>query len=285
MRKRKPQRVGKLTWMPGSSSSQKDSYLDTFHHFRNDLSILREVNQSLPQSVQQMAERRRREIQRRKSKLSRGAALQLDAFLTNIKKRKMGKTLSLTGEAAQVVWQLVSGMIFENRSVMFIRDMSLVYLITSFEDFLHDIMLAAFTQKPEIMSTKGKSVTLEELFKCKDLEALLDAVREREIQSCLNQNIEGVDDYFRNRFKIAISQFPDWKQFAERFYRRNIIIHNSGMVNDIYRNKTGYRGADTRMTVTEDYLRQSIDIFEVKVMKLSKTFAKKFGRVRPSRGL
>ena len=36
---------------------------------------------------------------------------------------------------------------------------------------------------------------------------------------------------------IAISEYVDWENFKERFYRRNILIHNSGMPNAQYRKK------------------------------------------------
>ena len=49
---------------------------------------------------------------------------------------------------------------------------------------------------------------------------------------------------------------------TERFYRRNIIIHNNGIVNEKYREKTGYKGKDEILDVSEEYLNKSLKLFQ-----------------------
>ena len=67
----------------------------------------------------------------------------------------------------------------------------------------------------------------------------------------------------------------NWNEFKERFYRRNIIIHNSGKPNKLYRTKTGYDGEDERLTVSKVYLKDSIRLFKMMSDKIALTFKTK----------
>jgi hypothetical protein len=65
------------------------------------------------------------------------------------------------------------------------------------------------------------------------------------------------------------------KKFKERFYRRNILTHNSGIPNELYRKKTGSTQKE-RLTVSKEYLDESIVIFENTATKLAKKLKEKF---------
>ena len=79
---------------------------------------------------------------------------------------------------------------------MFIRDMSLVYLVATFESFLQAILKLSFQKKPEILATSQRSVTLEEFVKFEDIEQARYQIIERETASIINQSIEDIDGYF-----------------------------------------------------------------------------------------
>jgi len=261
----------------------KGSYFEAYNNLRNDLHILRELNSQLPKSIEKMVSKKKKQIRKRMQNLDEKSKEELDEFIESLGKyvkvaKKTKKGLTLKGKPAELVSEFVfDAFLFPNRFNMFIRDMSLVYLVAEFESFLSQILQISFQIKPEILMTCQKSITLEELLKFKDINDLRQQIIEKEILSIINQDIEEINRYFTEKFHIEISQFVDWKGFTERFYRRNILIHNSGLPNRIYRLKTGYKGKDERLTVPENYLAESIKLFEEMAMKIYESFHDKFG--------
>lgn len=138
--------------------------------------------------------------------------------------------------------------IVRSQSTNIIRDMSLVYVVALFEGFLQNIFQISFKKKPESLRTCQKNMTYEELLKFKDIDDAKSGIIEKEIL-IVNEDIEDVRKYIKRKFGIEISDFVNWEDFKERFYRRNVLIHNSGMPNKLYRLKTGYSGENKRLTV------------------------------------
>ena len=198
--------------------------------------------------------------------------------------RKIGESLGKSStkrvraspEMAKAFTDLLDLFVFEGRSAMFIRDMSLVYLVAIYESFLQRILLTLFEKKPEAMTSGRKPATTEELISCRSVEEVRQLISDKEVRSVMCQDVESIRNYFRERFSVELSKFTDWKQFIERFYRRNIIVHNSGFTNETYRTKTGYKGKDKRMTVSQIYLDESIQLFEDAARRLSEHFQRKF---------
>jgi hypothetical protein len=273
---RKTKRITTITWT--TKKVNENPFSEALYDFHNSMLTLRGVNESLPQWVKPMAEQKQREYVEALKKLSPKERKQVLEFA----KITGPGTRKLSGTKAELVYERLDALIFERSSVRLVRDMTLVYLIVSFEDFLEDLLATVFGRKPESMATKSKNVTFEQICKSKTLEDLLSELSELEIRSCLNQDIYKVNEYFSDHFKIEIRECaPDWKKFAERFYRRNILVHNSGMVDEIYRTKTGYKGPDVKLMVTETYLSKSIQLFEKTAMELAKEFNDKYGKGLP----
>jgi hypothetical protein len=146
---------------------------------------------------------------------------------------------------------------------VFIREMSLVYLIAEFESFLANILRDTFNAKPQALASAKKCLTNEEVVKSINIKEIKNAVIEREIAETLRLDIGDIGQYFEQKLKINISTLPKWILIKERFYRRNLLLHNSSIINDIYRQKTGYKGSTIRIIVSEEYLSESIEIFRV----------------------
>lgn len=143
-----------------------------------------------------------------------------------------------------------------------IGDMSLVYLVAVFENFLKRILVDSFSKKPEALITCQKSLNYEDILKLNDLNEIKESIIEKETAAIVNEDIGEISKYFKQRFSLDISSFPQWTEFKERFYRRNVIVHNSGKPNERYRLKTGYKGKTRRLRVTKEYINESIVLFE-----------------------
>lgn len=177
-----------------------------------------------------------------------------------------------------------------------IRDMSLVYLVACFENFLQRVLTISFRKTPETLRTCQKNLNYEELLKFNDMNAIREGIIEKEIM-VVNEDIEVIREYIKKKFNIDICKFNNeevekihavtnrklgietskfiWEDFKERFYRRNIIIHNLGMPNKLYRQKTGYKGENEALKVTMDYLIESISLFSQISMNIGLVFEEK----------
>jgi hypothetical protein len=119
-------------------------------------------------------------------------------------------------------------------------------------------------------------VTLEELMKLKSLDSAKEEIIGKVAIEITNKDIEEIKEDFQDKLKINISEYSEWEKFKERFYRRNVLIHNSGLPNDRYRKKTNYKGKNERLTVSENYLDESIVMFYEMAGKLTEDLKNKF---------
>lgn len=177
-----------------------------------------------------------------------------------------------------------------------VRSMSLVFLVVIFEDFVQKILTINYRKKPEALRSCQKRLTYEELLKFQDFSDMKERIIEKETE-IVNEDIETIREYVQKKFGIDISvpSFEDgeklhaiaseifqtripyrWVDFKERFYRRNVIIHNSGIPNKIYRQKTGYKGNNDELTVSTDYLNESLALFWEVGFNIGLTFEEKF---------
>lgn len=263
-------------------------YSEAYSMFEGALRMLEELNKHLPGSIRQMKGTREQALKKKIKKLGDEAKAECDRALEAImrlyeeemkgKKMKPGKQFqfSLSPDAEEIFYDTIQTVVFPNRFNVFVRDMSLVYLIAEFESFLRDVLEISFKKRPEILSSSEKSVKYEDLVKRESIDDIIQEIVEKEILSIINQDIERINNYFETKFNTKLSQFTNWKQFKERFYRRNVIVHNSSIPNQLYRLKTGYKGKDKRLEVSEDYLDKSIKLFRKIGLKISGRFHEKF---------
>lgn len=166
--------------------------------------------------------------------------------------------------------------VFPKYYTSFIRNMSLAYMVALFENYLGKVLQITMQNEPKILMTSQKSITIEELLKLDDIEDARKQIIEKEIAAIINEDLDKVAKYFEDKFNLKLAEVSDWSQFKERFYRRNIIVHNSGYPNKLYRQKTGYKGKDKKMDVSETYLQYSIKLFGKWAMGISMYFTQKF---------
>ena len=146
----------------------------------------------------------------------------------------------------------------------FIREMSFIYLVAKFEDFISKEFQIVFTRKPEELKSKrkDKKITYEEIFSASKLEELWDKIIEQEITTTM-WGLEGINNGLKYFLCIDLSDNNDnWKAIKECFQRRNILVHNNGKVNTTYRQKTGKNPIEEYLSVDEHYLSKSIILFE-----------------------
>lgn len=61
---------------------------------------------------------------------------------------------------------------------------------------------------------------------------------------------------------LDYSKEKEWKEFCERFYRRNVIMHNDGKPDEMYYRKTSKRHTKYRLDSSEKYILKSVRLFD-----------------------
>ena len=273
---------GTLIFQKGRSTISSP-FLRVYNNFRNDLKIVERINKRLPTAIKNMSRKDSLSLREKIRNFRRNDATAFSNF-----QKALGEETNRTSyrvkipfskKASKVIDELIFWFIFETRSVMFIRDMSLVYLVAEYESFLQHTLCVLFELRPEAMISTHRSFTVEELIKCNDVQEVRETIYRREAESVIREDIEEVRKHFKDRLSVDLAGFTNWKQFSERFYRRNILVHNSGVVNEIYRKKTGFRRKTSRMTVSQTYLTESIRLFDESARKTAEHFQARFKRV------
>lgn len=266
----------------------KSKYFAAYENFKQDLSMLKELNKQIPRSIKESMDVEIKKFQqdfRKSDDKTRKSILRMTKVLgkfrerMEIAKKRKGKVKSniqLTDDANTIFLRIVKTFLYSTRFETFIRDMSLVYLIAEFESFLQEILKISFEKEPNSLVTCQKSMTFEDLLKFNDIRDVKQQLIEKEVLSVVNQDIDEIGKYFQQRFNLDLTKWPPWKKIRERFYRRNIIVHNSGVPNKIYRAKTGYGGRNKRLIVSKYYLNDSVRLFDEMATEISQKFFEKF---------
>jgi hypothetical protein len=102
----------------------------------------------------------------------------------------------------------------------FLCEMSFVYIISKFEDFISDQLKIVFTRRSERLKTerKDKKITYEELFASPDLRTLKDTLIEREITQIMMKDIDDVNIELIHFLNVDLSLDKDkWRNMREYF--------------------------------------------------------------------
>jgi hypothetical protein len=108
------------------------------------------------------------------------------------------------------------------------------------------------------------------------MDEILERVVQDEVSIIFRKEIEDLNKDYMEFAKFDLSKNTDWKNFKEFFYRRNIILHNNGIVNSTYREKTGSTSGNVHLSVDENYLSKAITMFENCSKIVAKHFKNKF---------
>lgn len=85
------------------------------------------------------------------------------------------------------------------------------------------------------MIKKNKSINYKEIMEFNSINEIYEFLALKEIEEFGYQNIDEFANYLVKKFKIEIEEyFGLWNQLRENYYRRNIIVHNSDKISELY---------------------------------------------------
>jgi len=166
----------------------------------------------------------------------------------------------------------------------------LISLVSSAEWFLSQVLTRFFESFPEAAGLKDKTLTLEDLRRIgtvEEAEAYLIRLRVDEIMW------GGLDDwlkFLKNTVKLSLGYLTeDEEALKEVFQRRNVMVHNNGIVHPSYLSKIPEAArpgvvAGEPLFVPAAYLRGAIDILEKQFLLIAAELWKKVAPKDEKRG-
>ncbi len=141
--------------------------------------------------------------------------------------------------------------------------MIIVSCISIFEAFNKDFFKILYTLRPENLKREEKvDFNYIELIEFRSMEALYEELARRKVDKFGRRSIDKLAEELdkKHKFKL-IKNFEKWKALREKYYRRNIIIHNRGRVSKDYIEKIkGYNDTDVgnELDLSFDYVEECI---------------------------
>jgi hypothetical protein len=110
-----------------------------------------------------------------------------------------------------------------------------VSMISQYDAYVNRLLKVFFTQKPEIIFNSERAFQFKEICKFSTLEEFREDAINKEVESITRYSHEDQIDYIQKKFKMDIaSNISSWSNFLEISERRNLFVHNDGIVSKRY---------------------------------------------------
>lgn len=282
------------------NSSPEDKFAIAIHRFSTSLSDLREFSELVESLIKKHKLRELETALARYDGLGEAlcrfdttlesdiSSIQItcgdDATASNaslkfeVKERSTGaKILSAAGnrEDLKEFDKSVGAILKTNNSVQHLHRSSLISLVSLVESFLSQLLHVFFQKHPSALNAKDKQFTFEELSNFSNLEDARAYLVSWKIENLLRGSYEDWIDYFKTNMKLELAvTTKHHEHLVENFQRRNLFVHNDGVVNKIYLSKipkslSKPEMLNKKLGVSKPYLFSAIDRFESSFLQLA----------------
>jgi hypothetical protein len=169
-------------------------------------------------------------------------------------KKDWDKNLRLTVQAEEIVLDIVKSLQHEQ----FLAEMALSYMISFQEGFIKDYLTEVFASRFKLLKS-GRNLTYESVLEFTSIATLRRHMAGIETNNLGYGSIDDIGLYLEKKFNISLDQESFWPVVREASYRRNLIIHNRGYVNEVYRSKVRMPVKIPRLKTDADYVNSAAD--------------------------
>jgi hypothetical protein len=110
-----------------------------------------------------------------------------------------------------------------------------VALVSEYDAFLSGLIRILFELKPAALNASEKSFSYTDIAEFETIAALREHVVEKQIESVLRDSHAEQFKWLENKFGLVLRKgLPSWPAFIEITERRNLFVHNNGVVTKQY---------------------------------------------------
>ncbi len=160
---------------------------------------------------------------------------------------ELGCTLNVIGPGGKRFTRAISKFYkLENQKILLYRS-SLMSIVSTVECFFLDLLQVYFKEypfeiTPALISKKDKHFTLEEIEAFSDIKDARAFLIDDKLENLLRGSFDSWIDFLKEKLNLGLGYIDDEKEnLIEIFQRRNIVVHNKGIVNSIYLSKVSER--------------------------------------------
>jgi hypothetical protein len=194
-----------------------------------------------------------------------------DGIEINIKEDAQGRKsaeLTVTGDHKKHYENAMDAFAKTLHHNILLYNSSLISLISFVEWFLSEVLHAYFDLYPEVAGISDMSISFKELKTLGSVQDSLIFLVDSKVEDILRGSFEDWLKFFKEKAKLSMSYMEPCKSMlSEVFQRRNVLVHNGGIINSIYMSKVpdelrkGLSIGDP-IHINRDYLEISINLFE-----------------------
>lgn len=144
---------------------------------------------------------------------------------------------------------------------------TLMLLVVYFEETISSILLKDLLNYPRI-KIENTSLKFEEIKDLGSIEEAKKYIVEKEVEKIMKENPDEWVKYLKQKVKLKLKSYEkNEKYFNEIMARRNLIVHNDGVVNKYYLNRVGKDNIynvniGDVLTVDSTYILKAFEVFE-----------------------
>lgn len=107
-------------------------------------------------------------------------------------------------------------------------------LFSEYDSFVGSLLKVIYTSKADLLKSISRQISFADLLDYENLNAIKLDMLEKEVETFRRNSYVDQFSSLENKFSIKLRAFPEWGEFIELSQRRNLIVHNGGIVSDQY---------------------------------------------------
>lgn len=158
---------------------------------------------------------------------------------------------------------------------------SLVTIISYVEWFLAQIIHKYYDKHPDSIGLKDKQLSLNDLYEIGSIEDAKKYLIDTKVESILRGSLTDWIKFLKEQMKLSMSYLSEYQDtLVEAFQRRNLYVHNGGVVNSIYlKNCTieddNQPDSGEKLTCNAEYIESILTAFEKTFLLIASELWKK----------
>ncbi|WP_444957001.1 hypothetical protein [Microbulbifer sp. ZKSA002] len=159
---------------------------------------------------------------------------------------------------------------------------SLVTIISYVEWFLAQLIHKYYDKNPDSIGLRDKQLSLNDLYEIGSIEDAKKYLIDTKVESVLRGSISDWIKFLREQMKLSMSYLKDYQEaMIEACQRRNLYVHNGGVVNSIYLKNCSFADSEEppklgdHLTCDGTYIENILTIFEKSFLLIASELWKK----------